>query len=247
MRQILAIGGGGFQLEGEPSPIDDYILRLTGKPKPRVCLLSTTSGDRPEYIERFYGAYARRCCEPSHLAFFFREPRPGAVRSSDLRQHLLTQHAIFVTGGSVRAALAVWREWRLDEVLAEALDAGVLLAGMSAGAMCWFEYGLTDTYFEDGFRPLPCLGFLPGACRVHYNDGESPRERLHAALRAGAVPESIAIDDHAAVLFRDASVDKVLSWRHGSSAYRTFVRNGQTQEVAFSSEWIGDAQQASDA
>jgi dipeptidase E len=240
MKRILAIGGGGFQMETEPSPIDDYILQLTGKHRPRLCLVSTPSGDLPDYIERFYAAFSQRSCEPSHLAFFFRDIRPGAVALKDLAKHLLAQDAIFVSGGNTRAALSVWREWGVDRVFAEALNAGVLLSGMSAGAMCWFEFGLTDTYWEPGYRPSPCLGFLPGGCRVHYNDAHG-RERLHAATEAGAVPTTIAIDDYSAVLFRDATVEKVMSWRSGSSAYRVSREDGHAQDVAYSYEWIGSA------
>ena len=123
MERILAIGGGGSQVETETSPIGDYILQLTGKTKPRICLISTTSGDRPKYIESFYAAFTRRCCEPSHLAFFFRETRPGAVALASLKNHLLTQDVIFVSGVNARAAIAVWREWNVDRVFAEVRSA----------------------------------------------------------------------------------------------------------------------------
>jgi peptidase E len=89
--RIVAIGGGGFQMEGSASPIDDYLLTLTGKTTPRICLLSTASGDRPDYIELFHAAYATRDCEPSHVAFFERDPQHGAVPLSDLEEHLLKQ------------------------------------------------------------------------------------------------------------------------------------------------------------
>ena len=238
MSRILAIGGGGFQLEGDRSPIDDYIWQLTRKPHPRICLLSTPSGDLPEYIEKFYAAFSRRGSEASHVAFFARDPQPGAAALTQLRSHLLAQDVIFVSGGNTRAAITVWREWGVDAVFADARTQGILLAGMSAGAMCWFEYGLTDTYWEPGYRPVACLGFLPGGCRVHYNNGAGQRQRLHAALAEGAVPPTIAIDDHAAVLFRMGRVEKVLSWQTGSSAYHVFAQDGHVQEVAYSSESI---------
>ena len=105
----------------------------------------------------------------SHLAFYARDSRPGAVNLTNLREALHDQDAVFVSGGNMRAALAVWREYGLDRLLAEVLDAGVLLAGMSAGAMCWFEQALTDTFWQPGYRPLPGLGLLSGACFVHYS------------------------------------------------------------------------------
>jgi peptidase E len=241
MSRILAIGGGGFQMEDEPSPIDDYLLALTGKASPRLCLLSTPSGDRSDDIDRFYVAYSRRACRPSHVAFFGRTPRQGAVPLAQASAHLLAQDVVFVSGGNTRAAIAVWREWGLDRVLKEVLDRGIVLAGMSAGAMCWFEQALTDTYWEPSYAPIPGLGFLTGGCRVHYNDGEDQRGRLHTALLAGAVPDTIAITDHAAVLFRDRAVERVVTWRAGAAAYRVY-RDGKTlREEAFPSELIAPA------
>lgn len=226
-------------MEGSASPIDDYLLSLTTTASPRICLLSTPSGDRPEDIALFHQAYAPRRCEPSHLAFFERDPQPGAVPLSRLESHLLEQDIIFVTGGNTRAAIAVWREWGLDRVLARALDAGVLLAGMSAGAMCWFESALTDTYWEPHYRPIPGLGFLTGGCRVHYSDAPEQRGRLHAALHAGAVPSTTAIADGAAVLYDAGVVSRVVTWRPGASAYRVFLREGHVQEDAYPYETLG--------
>ena len=239
MGTILAIGGGGFQMEEGDSPIDDYLLTLAARSEPRICLLATPSGDREEIIAKFHKAFARRRCEKSHLAFFDWDPMPGAVALSSLRSHLLRQDIIFVSGGNTRAALAIWREWGVDQVLAEARGRDMLLAGMSAGAMCWFEAALTDTYWEPGSRPLPALGFLPGGCRVHYsNERDAQRQRLHAALSADASPATLAIDDGAAVLFRDGVLEKVLSWQPDATAYRVFKQNGHVVEHAYQAEWI---------
>lgn len=239
MRRILAIGGGGFQMEGARSPIDDYIVRLIDRTTPRICLLATPSGDRNDCIDAFHASFSARGCQPSHVAFFEREPQPGAVTLSTARAHLLKQDAIFVSGGNTRAALALWREWTLDTALFEALNAGTLLAGMSAGAMCWFDAALTDTYWEPGYLPLAGLGFLPGGCRVHYsNHPEEQRERLHDALRLGVVPTTIAIDDHAAVLFEDGDVRTVVAWSAGATAYRVAQVNGQIEATPYKAETL---------
>lgn len=238
-QRILAIGGGGFQMEGSASPIDDYLLSLTISATPKICLLSTASGDRPDYIELFHHAYAGRRCEPSHAAFFERDPQPGAVPLSNLGSHLLEQDIVFVSGGNTRAAIAVWREWGVERILAKALHAGVLLAGMSAGAMCWFEWALTDTYWEPHYRPIHGLGFLPGGCRVHYSDAPEQRGRLHTAVQAGAVPSTMAITDGAAVLYDAGVVSRVVTWRPGASAYRVFVGEGRVQEEAYPYETLG--------
>jgi dipeptidase E len=237
-RRILAIGGGGFMMEDDISPIDAYIRDLAGRSRPRICFVSTPSGDLPAHIDKFHATYAALGCETSHLAFF-RLPSPNAIPVADLARHLLEQDAIFVGGGNTRSALAVWREWAVDEALRTAWENGVLLAGMSAGAMCWFEAGLTDSFWEPGYRPLTCLGLLPGACGVHYGADPKRRTRLHAALQLNAVPASIAIDDYAAVLFNGAEIHKAVCWRDGAMAYRVDRPQEVVVETPIPAEFIG--------
>ncbi|WP_233233790.1 peptidase E [Bordetella sp. LUAb4] len=237
MRRILAIGGGGFLMEDAPSPIDEYVVRLTGKTRPRICFVGTASGDLSTHIEKFHLAYGDLGCETSHLAFF-RSTDDRSITLSDMRARLLAQDAIFVGGGNTKSALAVWREWGLDSVLKEAWDSNVLLAGMSAGAMCWFQAGLTDSWGTP-YRPLDCLGFLPGACAVHYSGDPERRTALHAAHQASSIPPSIAIDDFAAVLYTDTSLDSVFSWRAEATAYETLREGDAVIETALQAERIG--------
>ena len=183
--RILAIGGGGFLMEDEPSPIDRSLVQLAGGPKPRVCFIATPSGDATEMIEKFYAAYESLHCEPSHLAFF-RKPFRASLPLAHYAEELLNQDVIFVGGGNTKSALAVWREWGLDSVLRLAWSKGILLSGMSAGALCWFVQGLTDSNWGDRLRLLQCLGFLPGGCCVHYSSEPERRRRLHEELAAGA-------------------------------------------------------------
>jgi dipeptidase E len=238
-RKILAIGGGGFMMEDGVSPIDAYIRDLTGRSNPRVCFISTPSGDLPDHIDKFYATYTTLGCETSHLAFF-RLPSRNAVSVADFARHLLAQDAIFVGGGNTKSAMAVWREWAVDEALRAAWIKGVLLAGMSAGAMCWFEAGLTDTFWGADYRPLKCLGLLPGACGVHYSSDPQRRASLHQALKLNAVPASIAIDDHAAVLFEGIEIDRVVSWRHRATAYRVGHEKNAVIETPMPAEFIDD-------
>jgi dipeptidase E len=231
MRRVLAIGGGGFLMEDAPSPIDAHVLRLTGKSKPRVCFVPTPSGDLPEHISKFYSAFSGASCQPSHLSFSGK-PSLGAVPWAKFRDHLLTQDAVYVGAGNTKSALGVWREWGAAEVFAEAYAAGVLLAGMSAGAMCWFEAGLTDAYWRAGYQPLSCLGFLPGGCGVHYHSDPERVLRLHAAIAASAVPPSVAIDDFAAVLFENEAASTAFAWQPGASAYRVALQDGHVVETA---------------
>ncbi|MGZ5141389.1 MAG: Type 1 glutamine amidotransferase-like domain-containing protein [Burkholderiales bacterium] len=238
MRRVLAIGGGGFLMEDSPSPIDEYLCRLTGKSRPRICFISTPSGDLPDHIEKFYSAFSSQSCSPSHLAFF-RKPSTGSVSLTSLPEHVLSQDAVFVGGGSTKSALGTWREWGLDYVLSQAYSSGVILAGMSAGAMCWFEAGLTDSYWDAGYQPLRCLGLLPGGCGVHHNSEPDRRRRLHTAIESGAIPPSFAIDDFAAILFENEVAVQSLCWAEGAGAYSITLRDGRALEVALESTPIG--------
>jgi peptidase E len=188
-------------------------------------------------LEKFHAAYGDMGCETSHLTFF-RPPEARSISVIDLRTKLLEQDAIFVGGGNTKSALAVWREWGLDRVLKEAWENNVLLAGMSAGALCWFEAGLTDSFWGSTYRPIPCLGFLPGACAVHYSGDPQRRETLHAAHLTGSIPPSIAIDDYAAVLYTDHSLARVLSWQAGATAYQVHCEDGAVIETALPAESI---------
>jgi len=239
MQRVLAIGGGGFLMEDSPSPIDRLILELTCKPSPRVCFIGTPSGDMPEGIEKFYSAFPETKCSPSHLAFF-RKPSRGSVPLASFRQHLLQQDAVFIGGGNTKSALGVWREWGLDDVLREAYASGILLSGMSAGAMCWFETGFTDSFWGAGYQPLPCLGLIKGACAVHYNMDPSRREALHASIETGALSAAIAIDDFSAVLFEGGSLSRVYRWGSGAGACLVNAYSGKVLEVCCESLLLAD-------
>jgi peptidase E len=235
MRRILAIGGGSFLMEDGPSPIDKLIRRLTGKTRPRVCFVSTPSGDLPEHIEKFDLAYSSEVCEPSHLTFF-RKPGPRSIPLAAIESHILQQDVLYVGGGNTKSALGVWREWGFDQILVKAHDSGVLLCGMSAGALCWFEAGITDSFWGAGYRPLAGLGLLAGGCAVHYNSDPQRRPLLHAALKARAVPTTIAIDDLSAVLYEEGQLSRVYKWGHGKGAYLTSAEAAGVVETPLEAE-----------
>src|SRR5688572_16111650 len=174
-RRIIAMGGGGFLMERRPSLLDEYFVRAAGTRNPKVCFISTGAGDPEDWLAKYYRVFTRLGCRPSHLAFF-RKPRHGSVALTQIEKRLLAQDAIYVGGGNTRSMLAVWREWGLDRILTMAWNAGVLLGGMSAGAICWFRYGATDSVLGTGrSSAISCLGLLPGSCSPHF-DGE-PRRR----------------------------------------------------------------------
>ena len=194
---------------GVMRPLVGYLLGLTGKEDPAVCFLGTATGDA--FLPGFYEAFTADRCRPSHVGLFG-IPRP------DWREHLLSRDLIFVGGGNTASMLGVWRAHGVDEVLREAWERGVVLAGGSAGAICWFEAGVTDS-FRAELDGLDCLGWLPGSCCSHY-DGEAQRRPAYTRLLADGFPPGIAIDDFAAVRFEGVELAEVVAAAPGATVYR---------------------------
>jgi dipeptidase E len=209
-RRILAMGGGGFTMEERSPALDRLVLTLTGTPVPKICFLPTASGDGREQTTRFYERFSTWPCEPSIVSLF----HLGRDRIVDPAAHLLAQDAIYVGGGSMRNMLAVWREHGIDEAMRLAWERGVVLAGLSAGAMCWFQGGVTMS--GGAPRPAPGLHLLDGSMSVHL-DGEP--ERLPAyreAVATGALPDGYAVDDCAALLFAGTQLRACVASRPGA-------------------------------
>lgn len=220
-RQIIAMGGGGFTMEPENLTLDRYVLAQAGAAAPRISFIPTASGDVDAYVLRFYEAFSGMSCRPSHLMFFRQTP--------DLREHVLSQDILYVGGGNTKSMLGVWREWGFPEILREAWEAGVILAGLSAGAICWFEQGLTDS-FEGDLRPLECLGLLKGSACPHYHGDPARRPTYHRLVGTGELLPGLALDDGAAVHFVDDEIRGIVASRPEAAAYRVEVRNGAVHE-----------------
>jgi peptidase E len=205
-RTILAMGGGGFTMEPENPAIDDFVLGLAGRMVPRILFLPTAGGDPSEQITRFRATFGDKQCEPTVLSLF----RLADVRRP-LRELVLSQDIVYVGGGSMRNLLAIWRVHELDAILREAWHRGVVLAGLSAGGMCWFQGGVTTSSGRP--EPTPGLGFLPGSLSVHADSEPARRPVLHAAIRAGSLPPGYVADDGAALLFRGTRLDRAVASR----------------------------------
>jgi dipeptidase E len=211
-RTIVALGGGGFGGMGDDDALDDFVLGLAGAERPAVCFIPTASGDSDSYVVRFHAAFPPERARATHLPLFIRDRH-------DLRAHLLAQDVIYVGGGNTVNMLAIWRAHGVDAALREAWEAGVVMAGMSAGALCWFEGGITDSYGAvDG---LPDgLGLLPGSMCPHF-DSEPGRRPVYLRLVAeGALPPGIAADDNCGLHFRGTELVEAVSSRDGACAYR---------------------------
>lgn len=212
-RVILAMGGGGFTADPHDAALDDYALSLAPRREPRVLFLPTASGDPGAQIAAFHARFHERACHPQHMSLFRLH---GDERS--LSDVMLRQDLIYVGGGSMRNLLAIWAAHGLDRILSEAWRRGVVLAGLSAGAMCWFEGGITRS--GGPAEPIAGLGLIPGSLSVH---ADSELERLPAfrdAIQSGALPGGWAADDDVGLLFHDRELARVVSPRPGTRALR---------------------------
>jgi peptidase E len=207
---IVAMGGGA--LLQPDSRLDELMLELAGGGRPRVCYVGTASAHLPERIELFYDAFCGRSCEPTHLELFGMPEDPAA--------HVAGQDVIYVGGGNTANMLAIWRVHGVDRALREAWRRGAVLGGMSAGANCWFEDSVTDSFGPE-LRPLGGgLGLLAGSFCPHY-DGEPARRPAYTRLvREGALPPGYAADDDVAFHFEGSELHEVVSQREGARGHR---------------------------
>jgi dipeptidase E len=231
-RQIIPIGGGGFYRDADNLELEKYIIRQAGGESPRVAFVPTASGEPAHDVSSVYSAFMKLGCRPSVLTFFKRTP--------ELRSFLLNQDMIYVGGGNTKSLLAVWRDWGVTEIFREAWESGIVLTGVSAGAICWFEQGLTDS-FSDGLRPLNCLGFLPGSCCPHYDGEAQRRPTSHRLLASGEISAGIAIEDWTGVHFKETQIYRVVTSKRGARAYSMHAVHGSVQEAPLPAEFLDAA------
>ncbi|MCM3781525.1 peptidase E [Neobacillus mesonae] len=221
MKQIIAMGGGGFSMEPDNLLLDQYILQQANKKTPKVCFVPTASGDADNYVDRFYEAFKKHHCVPAHLSLFDANFR-------DLESFVLEQDIIYVGGGNTRNMLVLWKEWGLDHILYKAYERGTILTGLSAGSLCWFEEGLTDPIHAPMYK-LDCLGFLNGSHCPHYDGEEKRRPGYHSLISEGAMKPGYGVDDGAALHFVDGKLHHSVSSRPIAKAY--FVTKNEQNQV----------------
>ncbi|RTR35399.1 peptidase E [Robertmurraya yapensis] len=230
MRQIIALGGGGFSMEPDNSLLDLYILKQAKKTKPQICFIPTASGDSDNYISRYYNFFNQQDCKPSHLSLF--EPP-----TRDLESFILEKDIVYVGGGNTKNLLALWREWGLDGILRKAWNQGIILAGLSAGSICWFEEGVTDSY-GDGIEPIKCFGFLKGSNCPHYDGEIQRRPTYHKLIGSNKIQSGIATDDGVAIHYKEQGISKIVSSRPNAKAYSVFFENNVI-ETELHTEFLG--------
>jgi len=217
MKQIVVIGGGGFLRDSRDLRLEKYILKQAGKKNPSVCFIPTASGESAEYIVKFYSAFGRLGCRTSHLSLF----RPP---TADLESFIMEKDIIYVGGGNTKSMLALWQEWKLDSILKGAWEKGVILSGVSAGAICWFEEGVTDSVPGE-FRAIKGLGFLKGSFCPHYDSEPDRQPAYHRLLDEGKIQPGYAVMDYAALHFIDDELKNVFYSK--TEARACFVEAGK--------------------
>jgi peptidase E len=222
-------------MEADNPLLDDYVLSLARVPRPKVCFVPTASGDSERYCFKFYESFARHDCVASHLPLFER-------RGEDLRSFVLGQDVLYVGGGNTANLLAVWRVHGLDQILRLAWEQGIVLCGISAGSICWFEAGVTDSFGPELAPLRNGLGFLPGSNCPHY-DGEPARRPAYHRLVGLGLPEGLpagyAADDGCALHFIGRRLERVVTSRPNAKAYRVEANDGGVSETPLGAEYLG--------
>lgn len=232
--QIVAFGGGGFSMEPGNPLLDDFVLGLTGRPRPKVCFVPTASGDADHYVVRFYRRFAA-VADCSHVSLFRRDKGAGAVEG-DLERHLLDMDLVYVGGGSVLSLLGTWRAHGVDTMLRRAWRRGVVLCGLSAGSLCWFSEA--QTAFHGPPQAVRGLGLLPFSNCVHYDGEPVRREEYRRMVGAGMAP-GFGVDDGAALHFVGRDLHEVVSSRPHARAYRVEAVDGEGVELPVEARYLG--------
>ena len=208
--QIIAIGGGGFGRNPNHRLIEKYILDQSEISKPNICFIPTASAEDKSYTVNFYKCFSKLNCNTTHLNLFERTP--------NLRSIINKQDIIYVGGGNTKSMLAVWKEWKLDVLLEKFYNKGKILCGVSAGSICWFDKGVTDSWASN-LSVLDCLGFIKGNNCPHYDGEKDRRPTVHKLIQENKIDFCYASDDGAALHFKNGALFKSVSFYKDAKSY----------------------------
>lgn len=234
---IVAMGGGGFSTEPDNRLLDDFILSLSPRQPAHVCFIPTASADSADYLVQFYRSFSGRAL-PTDLTLFDAPTLPKHPnRSSELEAFVAEQDILYVGGGSTANLLGLWRAHGLDKILHSAWDRGAVLCGVSAGMICWFLGGVTDSFggleaLDDG------LGLIDATACPHYDSEEDRRPTFHQLIAEG-MSAGYAADDGAALHFRRGDLVEVVTSRPSASAYHVALVGGHVEERRLPARFLG--------
>ncbi|HJY63587.1 MAG TPA: Type 1 glutamine amidotransferase-like domain-containing protein [Ignavibacteria bacterium] len=231
--QIIALGGGGFSDSPDNLLLDEYIILQTNKSKPKILFLPTAGGDHPDYTAKFYRTYRKLNCKPSHL-----ELSRKAIPYKKLEQMVMSSDAVFTGGGSPRFLMQVWRKYGLDKIIKRAWKEGIVLSGMSAGAICWYEDGFKNPA-PDVWRRIKCLGFLEGSFCPHYDKRGELRKAYRKMISTGELAGGYGVQDGVALHYIGTELKYVVSSVHGSMAFHVRKSGFRVTEKELKPAYLG--------
>ena len=228
--EIIAIGGGGFGRNPNNPTIEKYIVKQSPVENPNVCFIPTASAEDKQYTVNYYTAFTQLSCNPIHINFFQRTPRLDSLINK--------QDVIYVGGGNTKSMLAVWREWKLDKLLMKAYQRGTILCGVSAGAICWFEKGVTDSWASN-LNVMDCMGFVDGCCCPHYDGEKDRRPSVAKFLKDGVMDSCYALDDGAGLHYKNGEIHTAVTFFESAGVYEVSLQNGKVHHGNMKSINIG--------
>ena len=224
IKNIVAIGGGGFGRSLGTLVIEKYIISLVNKKRPNICFIPTASGDSDLYKLNFYRACSALNCVPTHIDFF--------SRTENLEKKVLSQDIIYVGGGNTKSMLAVWKEWNLHKILKKAYKNGIILSGVSAGAICWFEKGITDS-FADKLEIIDCLGIVEGIACPHFDEEKERAPYVLKLLKKKLIKSCICIEGNCALHIKNNLEYKSINFGEGKKSFRIFNEGQKLKKEIF--------------
>ena len=227
-RHIIAIGGGN--VFAEPL-LNRYVLQQTLLKKPKICFIPTASGDSDAYIDLFYQAMARQSCVPSHLSLF-------RGTTADLESVILNQNAIYVGGGNTRNLMTLWKDWGLDLILRKAYDQGIVMSGVSAGSLCWFDEGVTDS-IPGPLTAMKTMGWLKGSNCPHYDGEVQRRPSYHRLIQNHELGSGYAADDNVGLHFIDEQFSHAVSSHPEKHGFKVTIQNEKVTEEKIEPRYLG--------
>lgn len=219
---IIAIGGGGFGRTPESPVIEKYIIKQTKKKNPKISFFPTASAENEKYIENYYKAFSMLPCEPMHVSLF--------SRTEDVKKIIDESDVIYVGGGNTKSMLAVFKEWNISNLLIRANQKGKILAGVSAGMICWYEKGVTDSW-SDELKIIDCLNILPGCSCPHYDGEEDRRPSVHKFILENNINSCLAVEDGAAVHYKNNSIYRCISFYNNKNVYTVKKSDAKIIEI----------------
>ena len=223
-QNIVAIGGGGFGRSLGNLKIEKYIVSLVNNKVPKICFIPTASGDNDVYKLNFYRAFSKLNCVTSHIDFF--------SRTEDLDKKILSQDIVYVGGGNTKSMLAVWREWDLNIILKKAYEKGIVMSGVSAGAICWFEKGITDS-FADSLEILNCLGFVKGIACPHFDEEKEREPYVNDLIKKEIINSCICIEGYSALHITNQNEFRTINFGDYKQCYKLYKENNKILKKIF--------------